>query len=142
LKSTLKTTVGNERLWEFIMYALRKTFPETDYTRAIDVNKLAKVWPDQVLKLNTIIAEKVANIVGESAQEHKEILSFYNGKDEDSERGMYPGFIEVDKYESMMREEFNDLLEEDGDLGPALIKIGELTEELENGKADDEDEDE
>jgi hypothetical protein len=42
----------------------------------------------------------------------------------------------------MMREEFNDLLEEDGDLGPALIKIGELTEELENGKADDEDEDE
>jgi hypothetical protein len=147
--NSVKTEVGNKRFWDFIMYSLRKIFSETDYTRAIDVDELAKVWPDPIVRLNRLVAEWRANIIGDIVEDHRNMLSSYDGRVEDEVnlskeeksdrriRGLQLGFIEVAKYEAMMIRDFKELLEEDGDLGPAMKQVEKLTKKLENEKAED-----
>ena len=140
--NAIKSVVGNERLWEFIKYSLNLIFEDTDYNRAIDVFQIAKdVWPTEVLQFNTAIAEKKAKVLKEKRDAYWNKLDGYTMPEpEHTESNGYNlygeeiGFIEVEKYESKMTDDFKEEIKKDEELKPTLRKIQKLTEKLKSGE--------
>jgi hypothetical protein len=138
--NAVKTAVGAERLWKFIMHKLHTTFPECDYNRAIDVDGIAEITPKPLLKLNRVFASKVANTLGNSVMDYKLKLRYYNGDanifdDENDDinnrekRDDY-GFLEIEPCVEKMYDDFARQLEKDKQLKPVLKAIDVLADKL------------
>ena len=137
--NAIKSVVGNERLWEFIKYSLNLIFEDTDYNRAINVFQIAEdVWPTEVLQFNAAIAEKKAKVLKEKRDAYWNKLDGYTmpepehtESDGSNVYGEEIGFIEVEKYESKVTEDFKEAIKKNEELKPTLRKIQKLKRETE-----------
>ena len=136
--NAIKSVVGNERLWEFIKYSLNLIFEDTDYNRAINVFQIAEdAWPTEVLQFNAAIAEKKAKVLKAKRDAYWNKLDGYTMPESEhtESNGYNPygeeiGFIEVEKYESKVTDDFKEEIKKDEELKPTLRNIQRLTEKL------------
>jgi hypothetical protein len=148
--NAVKSVVGNERLWEFIMHSLNVIFEDTDYNRAINVFQIAKnVWPAEFLRLYNELAELKARVLEKKRNEYYFKLKGYTipehiGDDgHSSTHGEEIGFIEVVKYESEITDDLEDELKKNDELKPILKSVKTVAEDVQNKNQEDkEDEDE
>ena len=113
--NSIKTKVGTEKLWEWIIYRLKDVFPNRNYNRAIEVPTMAK--PDDLKELYAKIENSIENYIEYDSKKQIEELSDIVGfienvpqKRIDIEKGLKNLVIKNSKYQDFMYK-FNQLVE-------------------------------
>jgi hypothetical protein len=135
--NAVKSAVGAEKLWNFIMYKLKEAFPTRDYNRAISVETMAAITPYPLEELNDIFADWVADILEPSVKRYESNLQNYDGDhaifedDEPRDPGDNDyGFIDVKECKERMWDDFNEQLDNDADWSAAIDNVEVLTKRL------------
>jgi hypothetical protein len=150
--NAIREVAGNEKLWEYLMHELLTKLPPPNYNRSINISDLANITPDPVIELNEKVADQVADITSDSQCEYQAKLQYFEGFEEDDEDAKYQdrledfdGFdedneldvrcrnralIRVEEYKEAITDDFNNQIDNDDNLGPALDRIDALANKL------------
>ena len=86
IDSVLKA-VGNQRFWDFVIYKLEKLFPNRNYNRAIDVDKIAdNIYTPELYDLQDFVTNMINDILKDSIKKTKKDLEDYKGFLQDIEK--------------------------------------------------------
>ena len=113
--------VGRERFWEWIVDKLEVEFGDdlNYYPRAIEIPEANEFVPDELRQLNTLVISKIRDVLNPEQEAKKKELSHYNASIE--------GMIEdVSDYEEGIRDEFQDIVDENADTGPIVKDIKKI----------------
>ncbi len=122
--------VGAERFALWIMMKLEEIFgsEELEYNRSINVPEPVEFVPDELRRLNTITIARIKDVLDPEISKEQNKLRHYIPDRND-------GFIEdVEEYENMLREKFQDVVAENADTGPIVEDIKKLIKKY-DGKA-------
>lgn len=75
--NSVKSKVGTEKLWEWIIYKLRELFPNRNYNRAIEVPSVVK--PDDLKACYSKIENRIGNCIEYESDKLKNELSKIEG---------------------------------------------------------------
>ena len=113
--------IGRERFWEWIVNKLEAEFGEdlNYYPRAIEIPEADEFVPHELRQLNTLVINKIRDVLNPEQEEKKKELSHYDASIE--------GMIEdVSDYEQEIRDEFQDIVDESADTGPIVKDIKKI----------------
>jgi hypothetical protein len=113
--NAVRNNVGSERFWEWIVSKLEESFPARDYNRAIRIPLASDFTPLLLEKLNNVVEGKIAGVLTPLIEGHEAKLSGYHG------------FMDnVRQYEIDLFDEFQDKIDEDGNIVPILKDISKI----------------
>jgi hypothetical protein len=119
--NAVRNIVGSELFWEWIVSQLEELFPARDYNRAIGIPLASDFTPLLLEKLNNVVEGKIAGVLTPLIEGHEEKLSDYHG------------FMNnVRQYEIDLFDEFQDKIDEDGDMGPIMKDISKIVYKYRN----------
>ncbi len=127
--NSVLTAVGEVRLVEYVSKQLRETFPILDYTRAINLNELSKIIPEDLLELYELVEGMRDNILHTWTINYKLKLDKYDGstkifdKDVIEYEDEYKPFLKVEDIEERITNDFNYRIENNKELKPILKEI-------------------
>lgn len=110
-------TVGDERLWEYLMNKMAELYPERDYNRVINSKPtLLDYYPKAIRNFNRYISRHVDSLV------HEEVLKI------ESELENVEGFIDVKDKEEEIDKRLGKFVENDQQLKDIASKIKEVAD--------------
>ncbi len=113
--NSVKTKVGTEKLWEWIIYRLKEVFPNRNYNRAIEVPTAVK--PDDLKAFYTEIENRIESCIECESGKIKDELTNIEGfihdvpqKRIDIQERLKKAVINNSKYQDLMQK-FNELID-------------------------------
>ena len=113
--NSVKSKVGTEKLWEWIIYRLEDIFPNRNYNRAIDVPKVVK--PDDLMAFYTEIENGIESYLeSESCKISNDLTDI-------------EGFIDDVPHERIdIEEKLKDVISDNQDYQDIMNRLNELLE--------------
>lgn len=117
--------VGRERFWEWIVSKLEDEFGgDLNYNRAIDIPEAAEFVPGELRTFNTLVINKIRDVLKPERNAKLKELSHYNASIE----GL---IVDISEYEEGLREEFQGIVDERANVEAIVKDIRKLIKKYE-----------